>query len=121
VKYSTELYGEQTEAGTATKRIVPRPSITVRPLTILRCMNCYSCGEAKTNTASYCVRCGTRLRQLYYIASVSLFIVLAIFILSGLSFLGPLGVIIVEATIALLFLRLTYSGYLFLKMIGILS
>jgi hypothetical protein len=109
-KYTADLYAEEPEARTVAEPIVPCPSVA-----------CYSCGEMTTNTASYCVRCDSQLRQLYYVTSLSLFIASAIFILSGISFLGPLGVTILEITIALLFLRVTYSGYLLLKMIGILS
>jgi small-conductance mechanosensitive channel len=121
VKYSTELYAEETEARTATERTVPCSSATVQPVTTLRSKTSYSRKEVNTDTASHSMGCGVQLRRLYYVVSLTIFVMLAIFILSGLSFLGSLGVMIVEVTVALLFLRLAYSGYLLLKMTGVFS
>ncbi len=52
----------------------------------------------------------------YYVASATLFVAFALFV-SSLSFLGPLAEVIMSIPIALLFLRIVYSGYLFLKLL----
>lgn len=50
----------------------------------------------------------------YYVASLTLFIAFALFV-SSLSFLGTLAEVVIAIPIVLLFLRITYSAYLFLR------
>jgi hypothetical protein len=61
LKYSAELYAQRAEAGAVTEHIVPRPSVTVHPLTTPRSKTCHSCREVNASTAFYCVNCGANL------------------------------------------------------------